>query len=251
MKTSPSSTPQTTSSSDSIPEVSLELERVALLDCGAQYTKVIDRRVRELNVDTVILPINISAEKLKTENLSGIILSGGPNSVYEKDAPQCDPEIFKLGIPVLGICYGMQLMNRTFGGTVLPSPSKEYGETDIEVDSQSLLFDSLDKLQPVLMSHGDSVGEPAPGFKVIARSQDTHHNSVVAGIENAEQGFYGVQFHPEVDLSVNGSHMLSNFLLRIVWMKRLAKFVSKWAKNARYSFWSAAVWIPASRPPYS
>jgi len=197
----------------------LSLERVALLDCGAQYTKVIDRRIRELNVDTIILPINVSAEKLKTEKLSGIILSGGPNSVYEEGAPQCDPNIFKLGLPVLGICYGMQLMNRHFGGTVLPSPSKEYGETDIEVDTQSLLFASLEAVQPVLMSHGDSVGEPAPGFRVVSRSQDTHHNSVVAGIENAEQRFYGVQFHPEVDLSVNGSKMLSNFLYKVCKLK--------------------------------
>ncbi len=190
------------------------LERVALLDCGAQYTKVIDRRVREMNVDTAIFPVSVSADTLRGE-FSGIILSGGPNSVYDADAPQCDPAIFELGIPVFGICYGMQLMNRHFGGTVLPSPTKEYGETVITVETDCLLFDGLGASQPVLMSHGDSVGEPAPGFRVSAISADTHHKSVVAGIENRAAGFYGVQFHPEVELSVNGGTMLENFLYKI------------------------------------
>lgn len=193
---------------------SKKLEKIALLDCGAQYTKVIDRRVRELNVDTAIFPVEISAEQLKSQ-FSGIILSGGPNSVYETGAPQCDPAIFELGIPVLGICYGMQLMNRHFGGTVLPSPTKEYGETEVTVNPTSLLFDSLSAQQHVLMSHGDSVGEPAPGFEIIGRSIDTHQHEVVAAIQNHKAGFYGVQFHPEVELSVNGGKMLENFLYKV------------------------------------
>lgn len=191
-----------------------KLEKIALLDCGAQYTKVIDRRVRELNVDTEIFSVDVSAEQLKGR-FSGIILSGGPSSVYEEGAPQCDPAIFDLGIPVLGICYGMQLMNRHFGGTVLPSPTKEYGETEVNVNPACLLFDGLDVQQHVLMSHGDSVGEPAPGFEVVGRSKDTHHHEVVAAVQNPAGRFYGVQFHPEVELSVNGGKMLENFLYKI------------------------------------
>jgi len=191
-----------------------KLEKIALLDCGAQYTKVIDRRVRELNVDTEIFPVDVSAEQLKGK-FSGIILSGGPNSVYEADAPQCDPALFNLGIPVLGICYGMQLMNRHFGGTVLPSPTKEYGETEVNVNPSCLLFEGLAVQQHVLMSHGDSVGEPAPGFEVVGRSTDTHHHEVVAAIQNPKDRFYGVQFHPEVELSVNGGKMLENFLYKV------------------------------------
>jgi GMP synthase (glutamine-hydrolysing) len=190
-------------------------EKIALLDCGAQYTKVIDRRVRELNVDTDIFPVDVPAETLKNGGFSGIILSGGPNSVYDAGAPGCDPGIFELGLPVLGICYGMQLMNRHFGGTVLPSPSKEYGETEISVETDCPLFDGLQAIQHVLMSHGDSVGVPAPGFRVAGRSMDTHHEPVVAVIEDAARRFYGVQFHPEVELSVNGGRMLENFLYRV------------------------------------
>lgn len=190
------------------------VEKIALLDCGAQYTKVIDRRVRELNVATEIFPVDVKAAELG-KDFAGIILSGGPNSVYEEGAPQCDPAIFELGIPVLGICYGMQLMNRTFGGTVLPSPTKEYGETEVTVEPGCLLFDSLAPVQHVLMSHGDSVGEPAPGFEIVGKSISTHHHEVVAVIQNTEKRFYGVQFHPEVELSVNGGKMLENFLYKV------------------------------------
>lgn len=189
------------------------LEKIALLDCGAQYTKVIDRRVRELNVATEIFPVDVKAAALGGD-FAGIILSGGPNSVYEEGAPQCDPAIFELGVPVLGICYGMQLMNRTFGGTVLPSPTKEYGETEVTVQPDCLLFDGLAPAQHVLMSHGDSVGEPAPGFEIVGKSASTHHHDVVAVIQNPEKRFYGVQFHPEVELSVNGGKMLENFLYK-------------------------------------
>jgi GMP synthase (glutamine-hydrolysing) len=190
------------------------VEKIALLDCGAQYTKVIDRRVRELNVDTEIVPVDVAASALQGK-FSGIILSGGPNSVYEPGAPQCDPAIFELGLPVLGICYGMQLLNRHFGGTVLPSPTKEYGETEVTVNPDCLLFDGLEPVQHVLMSHGDSVGEPAPGFEVVGRSVSTHHHEVVAAIQNPQARIYGVQFHPEVELSVHGGKMLENFLYKI------------------------------------
>ncbi len=190
-------------------------DKIALLDCGAQYTKVIDRRVRELNVDTEIFPVGVDPEVLRQAGISGIILSGGPNSVYEQNAPQCHPKLFELGLPVLGICYGMQLMNRHFGGTVLPSPTKEYGETEIAVQADCPLFAGLEPMQHVLMSHGDSVGEPAPGFHVVARSAETHHTQVVVAIENRAAKLYGVQFHPEVELSRNGGKMLENFLYKV------------------------------------
>jgi GMP synthase (glutamine-hydrolysing) len=189
------------------------VEKIALLDCGAQYTKVIDRRIREFNVATEIFPVDVKAADLGRD-FSGIILSGGPNSVYEADAPQCDPAIFEMGLPVLGICYGMQLMNQNFGGSVLPSPTKEYGETEITVETSCVLFEGLQAAQHVLMSHGDSVGEPAQGFEVVGTSMSTHHHQVVAAIQNAQKRFYGVQFHPEVELSVNGGKMLENFLYK-------------------------------------
>jgi GMP synthase (glutamine-hydrolysing) len=189
-------------------------ERIALLDCGAQYTKIIDRRVREMQVETVILPVDTAAGLLR-EGFSGIIISGGPGSVYEADAPHCDPEIFGLGLPVLGICYGMQLINQHFGGTVASSATKEYGETDIAVDASCPLFEGLAQEQPVLMSHGDSVEVLAPGFTTVAKSLVTHSKAVVAAIANPDKQVYGVQFHPEVELSVNGEAMLRNFLFGV------------------------------------
>jgi GMP synthase (glutamine-hydrolysing) len=189
--------------------------KIAILDCGAQYTKVIDRRVREVNIETDIYPVDVSAETFKT-GFSGIILSGGPNSVYEADAPQCDPALFDLGLPILGICYGMQLITKHFGGVVQSGSVKEYGETLIEVDPTSPLFAGLDPKQHVLMSHGDSVTQLADGFVQVATSHTDGHQAldtpIVAAIMNAERRVYGVQFHPEVDLTQHGQAMLANFV---------------------------------------
>ncbi len=193
-------------------------ERLAILDCGAQYTKVIDRRLRHLNVESVIYPIDVSASQLKADGIRGIILSGGPHSVYEPNAPHCDPAIFELGVPVLGICYGMQLMTHHFGGVVEACSRKEYGETNIQVDVQSPLFQGLDAEQPVLMSHGDSVTQLGKGFRTIATSRSEEAGQVVeihAGISHESMPFYGVQFHPEVELSVQGVAMLERFLFQI------------------------------------
>jgi len=190
-----------------IPTHSQKLMKVAILDFGAQYTKVIDRRVRELRIESDILPSNTTAKQLK--EYSAIILSGGPNSVYEKDAPKYNKKLFQLGIPILGICYGMQLMNHACGGSVKPTTVKEYGETVISTQ-QSMLFDGLSAQEQVLMSHGDSVVELAPGFRTIATS-----GTLVAGIECPGKKMYGVQFHPEVDLTTNGKKILQNFLLNI------------------------------------
>ncbi len=183
-------------------------ERVAILDCGAQYTKVIDRRVRELNVFSEILPLDTPAGQL--QDFSAIILSGGPNSVFAADAPVFDPAILALGKPVLGICYGMQLIAHHMGGVVQPGDTKEFGETVIDVVPDAPLFAGLTSKQTVLMSHGDKVTTLPPGFSEIGRSED-----IIAAIMHAELGIYGVQFHPEVELTENGTAMLSNFLTHV------------------------------------
>jgi len=183
-------------------------EKVAILDCGAQYTKVIDRRVREMEVETDIVPLDTPAGDLK--NYGALILSGGPQSVYAPDAPAYDPAIFDLPLPMLGICYGMQLLTHHFGGHVLGKPGKEYGETVITVDPGCPLFAGLEPRQEVLMSHGDSVDVPAPGFRAAATSDE-----IIAAVADEKRRLYGVQFHPEVDLTVHGREMLRNFLFDI------------------------------------
>ncbi len=183
-------------------------EKLAILDCGGQYTKVIDRKVRELGVYTDIFPMGVNSERLK--GYQAIILSGGPASVWADAAPKYDESIFDLGIPMLGICYGMQLICEHFGGKVLPEVKTEYGQIEITVDTSCPMFDKLEKKQKVLMSHGDAVSELAPGFCTVAET-----GKVVAGIYNAPLRIVGVQFHPEVDLSENGIAMLNNFLRKI------------------------------------
>ncbi len=184
------------------------MEKVAILDCGGQYTKVIDRKVRELGVYTDIFPIGISKEKLIGYN--GIILSGGPSSVWAEGAPAYDDGIFDLGIPMMGICYGMQLINEHFGGEVRPEVKTEYGEITIQTDPSCPIFNRLFPEQTVLMSHGDAVAKLAPSFRTVATT-----GSVVAGIYSDEKKIVGVQFHPEVELTENGAQMMDNFL-RIV-----------------------------------
>ncbi len=184
------------------------IDKIAILDCGGQYTKVIDRKVRELAVKSEIFPLNVSVDILREYH--GIILSGGPGSVWTDQPLTYDPQLFSLGIPVLGICYGMQLINQYFGGVVRPGVKTEYGETEIEVEPACPLFDGLDSKQRVLMSHGDSVAQIAPDLKVGARS-----GNVMAAVYHEERKVYGVQFHPEVDLTENGKVILTNFLWRI------------------------------------
>ena len=183
----------------------LQNERVAILDAGAQYGKVIDRRVRELSVECELLPLSTPAAELK--EYAALIVSGGPQSVYDADAPKYDAGIFELGVPVLGICYGMQLMNHALGGTVERKSRREDGAFAISLVGASALFADLGDSTQVLLTHGDSVDKVPPGFSVVAKSGE-----LVAGIEHAEKRLYGVQFHPEVDLSVDGTAMLKNFL---------------------------------------
>lgn len=180
------------------------IDSIAILDCGGQYTKVIDRKVRELGVRSEIFPISVAPAKLA--EFRGLILSGGPSSVFGDAAPACDPALWQLGVPVLGICYGMQLMNLQLGGHVA-SAAGEYGATDLTIDPACRLFAGLEPRQRVLMSHGDSVQELAPGFRIVGRSQ-----GAVGAIADEARGFYGVQFHPEVDLTEHGRQILSTFL---------------------------------------
>jgi GMP synthase (glutamine-hydrolysing) len=183
-------------------------EKIAILDCGGQYTKVIDRKVREMSVKSEIFPLNVPVDQLR--DYQGIILSGGPNSVWNEESLAYDEQMLDLGIPVLGICYGMQLINQHFGGKVLPGVKTEYGETTIDIDPHCPLFNGLSAQERVLMSHGDSVAQLAPRFQVAARS-----GNVFAAIYDEVKKIYGVQFHPEVDLTVHGKEIMSNFLKNI------------------------------------
>ncbi|HVV66516.1 MAG TPA: glutamine-hydrolyzing GMP synthase [Candidatus Saccharimonadales bacterium] len=186
--------------------------RIAILDAGAQYGKVIDRRVRNLAVRSDLLPLDTPYGDLKT--YEAFIISGGPESVYAPEAPKPDPEIWKSGKPILGICYGMQLINQAFGGSVERKSTREDGHFAISVTTGDLLFKGLQASQKVLMSHGDSIAGIAKGFSVTATSGD-----IVAAISNPKLQIYGVQFHPEVDLTDNGKQMLANFLFGVCELK--------------------------------
>lgn len=198
-------------------------KKVAILDAGAQYGKVIDRRVRELSVESIILPLNTSPAELKKQNIRAVIISGGPGSVYDSGAPNWDPTILTSGIPILGICYGMQLLNRDSpGGKVVKTQAREDGQFAVNMDTTSPLYKNLNKTEQLLLTHGDSCTEISPSLKVNATFDKT-----IAGIENREKKIYGVQFHPEVDLSVNGKTIMKNFLIDIAGCKPIYTMKSR------------------------
>ncbi|WP_072152706.1 glutamine-hydrolyzing GMP synthase [Weissella viridescens] len=186
-------------------------DTILVLDFGSQYNQLISRRIRELGVYSELKPHTLTAEQIKEINPKGIIFSGGPNSVYAEDAFTIDPEIFNLGLPILGVCYGMQLMAHMLpGGKVIAADNTaEYGETTIKVtDPETLLFADTPEEQTVLMSHGDKIEAIPDGFKVAATSEQTPF----AAMEDREHNFYGVQFHPEVRQTENGMKILENFI---------------------------------------
>ncbi len=181
---------------------------VLVVDFGAQYAQLIARRVRECRVYSEIVPYDITPEEVRRRGAKALIFSGGPSSVYQEGAPRPNPEIFRLGLPILGICYGHQLLAREMGGRVEPTGLREYGRTEMEVIGGSVLFEQLPLNQTVWMSHGDSVVEPPPGFRVTARTA----GSPVAAMEDVQRKMYGVQFHPEVAHTPLGTEILKNFL---------------------------------------
>ncbi len=187
-------------------------QKVLVLDFGGQYNQLIARRVRELGVYSELISNKITIDQLKEMAPKGIIFSGGPNSVYSEDAPKVDPEIYQLGIPILGICYGMQLMSYHFDGKVERANVREYGKATIKVNNHdSLLYLGLPEEQQVWMSHSDLVIEPPAGFQIDA---STDH-APVAAMSSSEKGLYAVQFHPEVLHTVHGNDMLRNFIYHV------------------------------------
>ena len=188
----------------------MQNETVIVLDFGGQYNQLIARRVRECNVYCEVMSYKNSIEKIKEKNPVGIIFTGGPNSVYDEKSPHYDKAIFELGIPILGICYGSQLMAYTLGGHVDTAPVSEYGKTEITT-SESKLFENVDKNTVVWMSHTDYIDKIPEGFKITAYSNDCP----CAAYENEEKKLYAVQYHPEVNHSVQGQQMLKNFLFNV------------------------------------
>ena len=188
------------------------VEKIIVLDYGSQYNQLITRRIREFGVFSELLSHRITAEEVKAMNPKGIILSGGPNSVYDKGAFSIDPKIFELGIPILGICYGMQLITYNLGGKVEPAKNREYGQATLEVVSDhAVLFEGTPKEQTVLMSHGDLVTKVPEGFEKVGTSKDCP----IAAIQNTERNIYGIQFHAEVRHSEYGNELLRHFALDV------------------------------------
>lgn len=186
-------------------------ETILVLDFGSQYSQLIARRIRECKVYSRIVPFSTPVEKIREEAPMGIILSGGPASVYQDNAPKCDPEIFNLGIPVLGICYGLQLTVMTLGGKVARGHAREYGKAEIEITGESPLLDGLPSPLQVWMSHGDKVTALPEGFVTTAKTTNTEF----AAIRHTEKKIYGIQFHPEVVHTHRGTEIIRNFAMRI------------------------------------
>ncbi|MEE8368012.1 MAG: glutamine-hydrolyzing GMP synthase, partial [Thermoanaerobaculia bacterium] len=186
-------------------------QSVLVLDFGSQFTQLIARRLRESGVFCEIHPPTVSAEDIESRRPIGLILSGGPQSVYDSDATLFDPRLFHLGIPILGICYGMQLIARELGGRVEGAARREYGRAEIDVSVDSPLFQGLAERQVVWMSHGDSVQRVPDGFSTCASTE----NSSTVAFEDLDRGIFGIQFHPEVSHTTEGTSILNNFLFRI------------------------------------
>lgn len=186
-------------------------EMIVVLDFGGQYNQLIARRIRDLGVYSELLPFNTPVERLRELAPKGIVFSGGPSSVYAENAPHIDPAVYNVGVPILGICYGMQLMAHQLGGKVERAAKREYGKADVDFAENSVLTRGLQAKQTVWMSHGDHVTKLPEGFVVEASTE----HAPIAGFANAERKMYGVQFHPEVRHSIHGNEMIRNFLYEI------------------------------------
>src|SRR5215469_6494186 len=188
---------------------------VVVLDFGGQYTQLIARRIREQQVFSAVLPCTSSIEEILKLEPVGIVLSGGPSSVYDADAPKCDPKVLALGIPVLGICYGMQWITHVLGGRVEKAKRREYGRAQLKVDCEggpesSTLFAGVPGALRVWNSHGDHVRALPPGFRTVGITENA-----VAAVENVQKKIYAVEFHPEVKHTERGTELLRNFLFRV------------------------------------
>jgi len=213
--------------------MSLTHEVVVILDFGSQYTQIIARRVRELGVFCEVIPFHAGCDAIRARRPKGIVLSGGPDSVYAEGAPSVDRQLFDLDAPVLGICYGMQLMMAALGGDVRPAAGREYGPATVHVLAEdSRLFEGLGPDESVWASHGDHVEKAAPGFRTVATSS----NAPQAAVENDSRKLYGVQFHPEVVHTKNGRKVLKNFLFGICGCRgdwTIASFVEEAVADVR------------------
>jgi GMP synthase (glutamine-hydrolysing) len=186
-------------------------QTIVVLDFGSQYTQVIARRIREANVFSSVLPYNSKLSDIRKQNPVGIVLSGGPASVFAKDSPKPNPGIFKLGVPILGICYGLQLMGKMLGGEVKSSDRREYGRGTLSIERKGTLFSGLPTKLSVWNSHGDSLAKLPKGFRALAKTE----NSSYAAIEDSKRKFFGLQFHPEVEHSEKGNEVIKNFLTKV------------------------------------
>jgi GMP synthase (glutamine-hydrolysing) len=215
-------------------------EMIAILDFGSQYSQLIARRVREHNVYSEIFRADITAKQLRQLPMKGLILSGGPASVYSKDAPKCDRKIFELGLPILGICYGMQLGCKILGSQVIPAQRREYGRTTLSIIDKSDLFANLPDSITVWASHGDQVSKLGDDFVTLATTETCPY----AAVRHREKNFFGVQFHPEVAHTPQGPAILKNFLYNICrcngdW--KMSDFVSKTTEEIRRKVGDAMV----------
>lgn len=207
-------------------------ESIIVLDFGGQYNQLIARRVREANVYCEVLPYNTSIENIKSKNPKGIIFTGGPASVLDEKAPKCDEEVYKLGIPILGICYGMQLMSVMLGGEVTRAHNREYGKISISFNSGNILFSGIEKESNCWMSHTYHVSKLPDGFTVIASSE----NCPISAMADDDRKFYAVQFHPEVVHTQRGKEILHNFLFKVCGLNadwKMSSFVEETIKNIK------------------
>lgn len=210
----------------------MKKEMIIVLDFGGQYNQLIARRVRECNVYAEVHPYTISLDKIKEMNPKGIIFTGGPNSVYGDDSPRYQKEIFELGIPILGICYGSQLMAYSLGGKVETAPVREYGRTEVDIDTSSVIFGGVSEKTICWMSHTDYISQAPEGFKVVASTPVCP----VAAMECPEKRFYATQFHPEVMHTQEGQQMIKNFVYEVCGCSgdwRMDSFVETTIKEIR------------------